>query len=650
MIFGGGNPSISTTEIIDLSVPKPLWVYGPSMSQPRVEMNAVILPSGKVLALGGSLNDEDATTASLNADLYDPNANTFSSAGVEALARLYHSVSLLMPDATVWVAGSNPQRGTFENRMEIYSPAYLFNSDGSLAVRPSIAGVSSPAIGYGTSFQVTTPDAANISTVVLMRNGSSTHAFDMEQRYVGLSFTVGSGALTVTGPPNGNVAPPGYYMLFLLNNAGVPSVASMVLVSSAPTDMPPAGKIVSPASNVTIVAGQTVSYSGTGTDSDGTITGYSWVFPGGSPSVSNLANVSNVIYSTPGTYVTTLTVTDNAGLTDPHPPTVAITVTAPPDFSLASSPGTQLITPGGSTTYTSTVTANNGFTGNVTFSVTGLPTGASAAFNPASVTSSGSTTMTVSTTAATATGTYPLTITAASGTLSHTSAVSLTINQNGGTTPISFGSGFSAAGMQFNGHTKLNGTRLQLTDTSTTFGETASAFWTTPVNVQTFTNDFTFQLTSPNADGFTFTIQGVGPTAIGPGGGGLGYGPRSLTGTPGIGTSVAVKFDLFNNNGEGNNSTGLYTNGVSPTTPAVALGGGVNLHSGDILQVHMTYDGTTLTMTITDTAIPADTFTKSWPINIPGTVGGNAAYVGFTGGTGGTNAIQEILTWTYGTN
>jgi hypothetical protein len=113
---------------------------------------------------------------------------------------------------------------------------------------------------------------------------------------------------------------------------------------------------------------------------------------------------------------------------------------------------------------------------------------------------------------------------------------------------------------------------------------------------------------------------------------------------------VAVKFDLFNNNGEGNNSTGLYTNGVSPSTPAVALGGGVNLHSGDILQVHMTYDGTTLTMTITDTAIPADTFTKSWPINIPGTVGGNAAYVGFTGGTGGTNAIQEILTWTYGTN
>ncbi len=84
------------------------------MSQARIEMNAVILPSGKVLALGGSVNDEDATTQSLNADLYDPATNTFSSAGANAFARLYHSVALLLPDATVWVAGGNPVRGTYE--------------------------------------------------------------------------------------------------------------------------------------------------------------------------------------------------------------------------------------------------------------------------------------------------------------------------------------------------------------------------------------------------------------------------------------------------------------------------------------------------------------------------------------------------------
>jgi hypothetical protein len=112
MIMGGGNPSTATTELIDLAASNPAWVFGPSMSQPRIEMNAVMLPTGKVLALGGSYNDEDTATASLNADLYDPATNTFSSAGANAYARLYHSVAMLMPDATVWVAGGNPQRGT----------------------------------------------------------------------------------------------------------------------------------------------------------------------------------------------------------------------------------------------------------------------------------------------------------------------------------------------------------------------------------------------------------------------------------------------------------------------------------------------------------------------------------------------------------
>lgn len=224
------------------------------------------------------------------------------------------------------------------------------------------------------------------------------------------------------------------------------------------------------------------------------------------------------------------------------------------------------------------------------------------------------------------------------------------ITINGGTTgAVNFGSGFSVAGLQFNGHTKLNGTRLQLTDTSATF-EGASAFWTTPVNVQTFTSDFTFQLTNPGGDGFTFTIQNAGITALGPVGGGLGYGPDAPGGTAGIAKSVAVKFDLFSNVGEGVNSTGLYTNGASPTMPATTIGGGANLHNGNIMKAHMVYDGTTLTLTITDTVNTAQTFTTSWPINIPATIGGNTAFVGFTAGTGGSTATQEIVTWTYGTS
>jgi hypothetical protein len=226
MIMGGYSPATATTEIIDLGAAKPTWHYGPSMSQPRIEMNAVILPNGKVLALGGSALDEDVTSASLNADLYDPAKNTFSSAGANAYPRLYHSLALLLPDATVWVGGGNPARGTYEKHMEIYTPAYLFQPNGARAIRPSISSAPS-VISWGKPFTVKTPNAATITSVVLVRNGAVTHAFNMDQRLVGMSFTAGVGVLTVTAPPNGNIAPPGYYMLFLVNNSGVPSVGFM---------------------------------------------------------------------------------------------------------------------------------------------------------------------------------------------------------------------------------------------------------------------------------------------------------------------------------------------------------------------------------------------------------------------------------------
>jgi hypothetical protein len=217
LILGGGNSATSTTELIDLGSSSPSWSWGPDMSQSRIEMNAVILPTGDVLALGGSSHDEDASTASLNADLYSPGSNSFSSAGANAYPRLYHSVALLLPDATVWLAGSNPVRGTWESHMESYRPAYLYTRDGNnnvvSATRPTISSAPSN-IAWGGQFSVSTPDAGNISHAVLMRPGTSTHAFDMDQRMVGMSFTAGSGSLTVTAPPNSKIAPPGYYMLF----------------------------------------------------------------------------------------------------------------------------------------------------------------------------------------------------------------------------------------------------------------------------------------------------------------------------------------------------------------------------------------------------------------------------------------------------
>jgi hypothetical protein len=250
----------------------------------------------------------------------------------------------------------------------------------------------------------------------------------MDQRLVGLSYTVaGAGALNVTAPPNGNIAPPGYYMLFVLNSAGVPSVASFVRLSAPLPNQAPAATIVSPAANVTVSAGQSVSFSGSGSDPDGTISTYAWTFPGGSPGSSTLATPGAVTYSTPGNYVASFRVTDNGGLTSP-PATRTITV---PDFSLSATPSSRSVAPGGSAGYTATVAAGTGFTGTVAFSVSGLPSGTTGSFNPTSVTASGSTILTVVTTAATPAGSYPLTITGTSGAVVHSAIVTLVVSAAG---------------------------------------------------------------------------------------------------------------------------------------------------------------------------------------------------------------------------
>ncbi|MEO7165514.1 MAG: galactose oxidase-like domain-containing protein [Chthoniobacterales bacterium] len=329
-VMGGNSPATATAEVIDLSLPSPAWRMTASMSLPRIQMNAVLLPSGKVLALGGSAISKDVSTASLAADLFDPVTENWSSAGVGTYPRLYHSVALLMPDATVWVAGSNPSRDLYEKHMEIYSPAYLFATDGNGNAIPAIRPVIRDApteIGYGSAFRIRTPDAATIGSVVLARAGSTTHAFDMEQRLIGLSFNAtASGKLTATAPPNGFIAPPGYYMLFILNQAGVPSVAKFVHLSSTPQDQPPKGTITAPAGDVTIRQGESVNFGGSATDPDGPVAAYSWIFPEGNPSTSSAQSPGLVKFDEAGTYVASLTALDGFGVNDPSPPTRTIIV------------------------------------------------------------------------------------------------------------------------------------------------------------------------------------------------------------------------------------------------------------------------------------------------------------------------------------
>lgn len=213
---------------------------------------------------------------------------------------------------------------------------------------------------------------------------------------------------------------------------------------------------------------------------------------------------------------------------------------------------------------------------------------------------------------------------------------------------LNFSAGFanSTGLLQLNGNAVINGSTLELTDGNG--NEAGSGFSKSAVSVQRFNTTFTFQLTNAAADGFTFTIQGIAPTALGGGGGGLGF--------AGIGTnSLAIKFDIYDNAGEGSDSTGLFVAGDNPSVPggtrsveaAVDMtSSGVELNSGDVLNATLHYDGTNLIETVTDTRT-GGTFSHSYLVNIPSFVGNSAAYVGFTGGTGGLAAIQQIQSWTY---
>jgi Legume lectin domain len=235
----------------------------------------------------------------------------------------------------------------------------------------------------------------------------------------------------------------------------------------------------------------------------------------------------------------------------------------------------------------------------------------------------------------------------------------------------SFPDAVNTQGLLFNGSAQISGATLQLTESRndepvTKNHQAASVYYAKPVNIQSFTTDFTFLLRNTiidhsNAqyrfnigDGFTFTIQNAGPTALGGDGSGLGY--------VGIPKSVALKFDIhgyFDNvNNETANSIGLYVDGALPTTPDInqliscqdGVGGEVcsyiDLGAERAIAAHVSYDGTTLTLTLTDTVTQA-TFTQSFAIDIPATVGGQTAYVGFTGSTGDDTETQQILTWTF---
>ncbi|HEX2220402.1 MAG TPA: galactose oxidase-like domain-containing protein, partial [Gemmatimonadales bacterium] len=232
------NQPTATAEIIDLSQSSPQWRNTSPMSAPRRHLNSTILPDGQVLVTGGTRGagfvNIDPSLAAREAEVWNPATGEWTTLAANSKMRVYHSVSLLLPDGTVLHGASGdamaiqPGGGVVpvpnERNHEIFSPPYLFRG-----ARPRVTSVPA-TVGYGEVFSVATPNAAQITDVRWIKLGSVTHAFDMGQRANTLSFTATETGVQVTAPANPNLAPPGHYLLFILNRNGVPSEGRVVRV------------------------------------------------------------------------------------------------------------------------------------------------------------------------------------------------------------------------------------------------------------------------------------------------------------------------------------------------------------------------------------------------------------------------------------
>lgn len=224
VLASGGNSGAQitkTAEIIDFSAATPQWRPTASMNLARQDQNTLLLPDGTVLAVGGK-----GGTIPKQAEIFDPVTETWTLMAAQTAQRAYHSIAVLLPDGRVLSAGDGDG---YRLTGEIFSPPYLFKGP-----RPTIESVSSSSLGYGTGFTIQTPNADQITRVALVKPSPVSHGVNFDQRYLDLAFERGAGEIAATAPGGPNLAPPGWYMLFVLNDAGVPSVASWVRVHTVP--------------------------------------------------------------------------------------------------------------------------------------------------------------------------------------------------------------------------------------------------------------------------------------------------------------------------------------------------------------------------------------------------------------------------------
>jgi N,N-dimethylformamidase beta subunit-like, C-terminal/Concanavalin A-like lectin/glucanases superfamily/Galactose oxidase-like, Early set domain/Bacterial Ig domain/Glyoxal oxidase N-terminus len=418
---GGNTPSAATTYVLDTTQGTPAWQQTASMAYPRTHLNLTVLPDGTVLATGGSsvIGGIDPATGVLPAELWNPTTKTWTTMASLSRAREYHSTALLLPDGRVMVSGSghNFANNYAEQSSEIYSPPYLFKG-----ARPTVT--SSPGdLAYGASFFVGTPDGAGIASVSLVRNGSVTHSFNMDQQLVPLSFTQTTGGLTVRAPADALTAPPGYYMLFVVNSNGVPSVAPIVrlLGDSQPPTAPTA--LTAAGSTGSVNLAWTAATDNVGVHHYSV---YRSTSPGFTPSAATkIGQATGTTYTdaglAPGTYYYAVTAADAVGNVSPASAQAGASATGD-----TTAPTVSIASPTAGTTVTGTVTVSASASDNVgvagvQFKLDGANLGAEDAASPYSVN--------WATTGAT-NGTHTLTAVArdAAGNTTASTAVTVTVN------------------------------------------------------------------------------------------------------------------------------------------------------------------------------------------------------------------------------
>jgi YVTN family beta-propeller protein len=217
---------------IDITGPTPAVTSTQPTSSERRWVSATVLPDGKVLATGGSRVDNQLTDVNTTAEIWNPDTGTWHQGAAGALARLYHSSALLLPDASVLVSGGGAPGPLNNTNAEIYYPPYLFNSSGQFAPRPEIVTAPSTAnVGDALAVQVN----GNIERVTLVKSGSVTHSVNMDQRFLELPYSTSGNMLNAQLPTRTSDTPPGYYLLFVIDDAGVPSEASILSLNIDPT-------------------------------------------------------------------------------------------------------------------------------------------------------------------------------------------------------------------------------------------------------------------------------------------------------------------------------------------------------------------------------------------------------------------------------